>query len=49
MELARLPDGQVAMRNSRFPDGPVLEHGASDIRALLDAIKRGEFDDFILA
>ena len=48
VELAPLADGNVAMRNSRFPDGVVLNHKASDIRALLDAIKRGEFDDFIV-
>jgi hypothetical protein len=48
VELAPLPDGTVAMRNSRFADGVVLYHRASAISALLDAIKRGEFDDFLV-
>lgn len=48
VELAPLPDRNVAMRNSRFPEGVVLSCRASEIRALLEAIKRGEFDDFIL-
>jgi hypothetical protein len=44
VELAELPDGQVAMRNSRFPEGPVLVYTRSEIAALLGGVQDGDFD-----
>ena len=45
IELAALPDGNVAMRNSRFPDGPSLIFTRAEIEAFLAGAKNGEFDD----
>lgn len=36
----------VAMRDSKNPDGPVLEFTQAEIAAFLDGAKKGEFDDF---
>ncbi|ALC21750.1 DUF397 domain-containing protein [Streptomyces pristinaespiralis] len=47
VELARLPDGDVAMRNSRHPDGPALVYTPAEIEALLLGVKDGEFDHLI--
>ncbi|WP_042396077.1 DUF397 domain-containing protein [Streptacidiphilus carbonis] len=44
VELARLADGDVAVRNSRFPDGPALIYTRAEIAALIDGMKKGEFD-----
>jgi hypothetical protein len=44
VEVARLSGGQVAMRNSRFPDGPVLVYTREEITAFLKGVKDGEFD-----
>ena len=45
VELAPLPSGAVAMRNSRDPRGPALIYTRSAIRALLDSVNSGELDD----
>lgn len=45
VELAALPGGEVAMRNSRDPGGPVLLYTRAEIAAFLDGAKAGEFDD----
>jgi len=45
VELAPLPSGVVAMRNSRDPRGPALIYTRSAIRALLDQAKSGDLDD----
>lgn len=45
VEFAQLPDGTIGMRNSRDPDGAVLECTRTELRALLDGIKHGEYDD----
>lgn len=47
VELARLPDGGVAVRNSRFPDGPALIYTRAEIAALFDGVKEGEFDHLV--
>lgn len=47
VELAVLANGQVAMRNSRHPAGPVLIYGKQDISAFVRSVKEGEFDDLI--
>ncbi|MFE9813518.1 DUF397 domain-containing protein [Streptomyces sp. NPDC005773] len=47
VEFAKLPDGDVAMRNSRYPDGPALVYTPAEIEALLLGVKDGEFDHLI--
>ncbi|MEV0783503.1 DUF397 domain-containing protein [Streptomyces sp. NPDC050423] len=47
VEFAKLPDGDVAMRNSRHPDGPALVYTTAEIEALLLGVKDGEFDHLI--
>ncbi|MFI9029029.1 DUF397 domain-containing protein [Streptomyces sp. NPDC053560] len=44
VEFAKLPEGDVAVRNSRFPDGPALVYTPAEIEAMLLGIKDGEFD-----
>lgn len=45
VEVAELPGGAIAMRNSRFPAGPALIYTRAEIGAFLAALKNGEFDD----
>jgi hypothetical protein len=45
VEMAPLADGAVAVRNSRFPDGPVLVYTRAEVTAFLAGVKNGEFDD----
>lgn len=47
VEMARLPDGSVAVRNSRYPDGPALVYTRAEIKALLRGAKNGDFDDLL--
>jgi len=48
VELAALPGGQeIAVRNSRFPEGPALIYTVAEIKALVEGAKDGEFDDMI--
>jgi hypothetical protein len=44
VEVAQLPDGEIAVRNSRFPDGPALVYTRAEIAAFLAGAKDGEFD-----
>lgn len=44
VEMALLPDRQVALRNSRFPEGPVLVYTRAEIEALLGGVRSGDFD-----
>lgn len=46
VEVAVLPDGRVAVRNSNHPDAGTLLLGRDEMRAWLDGIKAGEFDTF---
>ena len=45
VELALLPTGEAAIRNSRHPGGPVLIFTRAEINALIEGMKDGEFDD----
>jgi hypothetical protein len=47
VELARLDGGGIAVRNSRFPDGPALIYTRAEMAAFLAGTKDGEFDDFV--
>ncbi|TDU74533.1 DUF397 domain-containing protein [Streptomyces sp. KS 21] len=44
VEVAVLAGGAVAMRNSRFPDGPALVFTTAEIEAFIDGAKHAEFD-----
>jgi hypothetical protein len=43
VEVAFLPGGEVAMRNSRHPDGPALVFSAAEWDAFLGGAADGEF------
>ncbi len=45
VEVAELPDGQIAVRNSRYPDGPALVYTHAEISAFLTGVRNGEFND----
>ena len=45
VEVAELPGGTIAVRNSRHPAGPALIYPRAAVAAFLGALKRGEFDD----
>jgi Domain of unknown function (DUF397) len=47
VEVAELPGGAIALRNSRHPDGPVLIYTPAEITAFIRRIKDGQFDDLI--
>jgi len=47
VELARLPAGQVAVRNSRHPGGPVLIYTPDEIVAFIQGAKDGQFDHLL--
>ena len=44
VELARLADGQIAVRNSADPDGPALIYTRAEIEALIGGAQDGDFD-----
>lgn len=47
VELAGLVDGSVAVRNSRFPDGPRLVYTRAEVAAFFEGVRTGEFDDLL--
>jgi len=47
VELSALPSGEIAMRNSRYPDGPVLIYTRAELEAFLGGAKDGEFDHLV--
>ena len=47
VEVAHLPGGDIAVRNSRFPDGPALVYTPAEIAAFLAGAKDGEFDGMV--
>ncbi|WP_239308080.1 DUF397 domain-containing protein [Frankia sp. Cj3] len=44
VEVATLPDGGRAVRDSKNPDGPVLRFTATEWTAFLAGAQDGEFD-----
>ena len=46
VEVASLPEGGIAVRNSRHPDGPVLAFTPGEWHAFLGGARNGEFDGF---
>jgi Domain of unknown function (DUF397) len=45
VEVAKLPGGDIAVRNSRDPYGPALVYTPAEVTAFLAGVKNGEFDD----
>lgn len=46
VEVAQLPDGSVAVRNSRHPDGPALVYTRAEMTAFVRGARDGDFDAF---
>lgn len=46
VEVASLPDGGVGVRDSKDPEGPVLQFTADEWRAFAAGVRGGEFDRF---
>jgi hypothetical protein len=46
--MALLPGGEIAVRNSRDPNGPTLIYTQAEIQALLQGVKDGDFDNLLL-
>jgi hypothetical protein len=44
VEVAKLPDGAIAVRNSRHPCGPALIYTPTEITAFIRGVKDGQFD-----
>jgi hypothetical protein len=47
VELAELPDGQIAVRNSRDPNGPALIYTLDEIAAFIGGARDGDFDNLV--
>jgi hypothetical protein len=47
VEMAELPGGSIAVRNSRHPEGPTLIYTRLEIEALILGAKDGDFDNLI--
>ena len=48
VELARLSGSEVAIRNSRHPEGPALVFTGAELDAFIGGAKDGDFDDLLL-
>ncbi len=46
VEVATLPGGEIGVRNSRDPGGPVLTFTPDEWDAFLGGVRNGEFDGF---
>ncbi len=46
VEVASLPAGEIGVRDSKDPEGPVLRFTPGEWRAFLGGIRGGEFDRF---
>ena len=47
VEVASLPGGEVAMRNSRHPDGPALVFTHGEFEAFVLSAKDGDFNNLL--
>jgi hypothetical protein len=47
VEVAELPGGKVAVRNSRDKSGPALIYPRAELAAFLQGAKNGEFDGLL--
>jgi hypothetical protein len=47
VECAALPEGGVAVRNSRDPGGPALIYTPAEIEAFILGVRDGDFDNLL--
>ncbi|MDQ1006450.1 hypothetical protein QFZ82_000935 [Streptomyces sp. V4I23] len=47
VELAALPGGRIAVRNSRDPQGPALVYTRDEIAAFVAGARDGDFDGML--
>lgn len=47
VEVAELPDGMIAVRNSRDKSGPALIYPRTELAGFLRRVKDGEFDNLL--
>ena len=47
VETAKVRGDQVAVRNSRHPEGPALVFNKAEMRAFVEGAKDGDFDDLV--
>jgi len=47
VEIAEVPGGAIAVRNSRDKAGPALIYPRAEMAAFLRAVKNGEFDTLV--
>ena len=47
VEVAELPDGMIAVRNSRDKIGPALIYPRTELAGFLRRVKDGEFDNLL--
>lgn len=45
VEVAQLPDGRIAVRNSRYPTGPTLICPRAEMSRLIHSTRQGTFND----
>jgi hypothetical protein len=45
VEVAQLPDGQIGVRDSKSPHGPVLQFTPGEWNAFTAGVRNGEFDN----
>ncbi len=48
VQVAALPDGRIAVRNSNQPDGGMVLFTPAEMTAWIHGVKAGEFDDFTI-
>lgn len=47
VEMAALPSGGIAVRNSRDPHGPMLIYTLDEIAAFIGGARDGDFDNLV--
>ncbi|MQY09454.1 DUF397 domain-containing protein [Actinomadura macrotermitis] len=47
VEMAELPNGEIAVRNSRYPEGPILVYTRAEVEAFVGGAKDGDFDHML--
>ena len=47
VEIAELPDGRIAVRNSRDKTGPALIYPRTELAGFLRGVQDGEFDSLL--
>ena len=48
VEMAELPTGEIAVRNSRDPEGAVLVYTREEVEAFVGGAKDGDFDHMLV-